>query len=891
MAASKCDGGQRDDVCCLNIESGVMGKYRLTPCSSSNLKTVGAGPYNQSKPRYQHTRNMSVRQAAQGLRQVEQKISASAEVQRIPRTAPAKSLPQCMDHMGKFTITDNLNWKSASSQRPCRLSLVVAKDVWSPGSLTYLVNPFPRGRGPLSMALIVTALGHSTELVQPTEPGDQRFASFFSVVGAILTYNGDGTRDNCRQGCLDAGGSPVKKFSTACQCKPASSTERRCAAGCVDDQGKRSVKYSKDCKCVDPRRFAGYRFASTGCGCQTTPCRHAAHLPTVDKRDRNAQAKIIARDLDRVPPLPPLPPINSLPTPEYIKIPFEMRKSRENAEKQAQKRSWKVRSEVARADLLSYVEPKYKSELTKVQLEIYAGGPTRVSFDKWCCPIHTAQSNGLFHPPALSWASISIRMVLGWPEIIAESLDYTLHLFYNHGSPLLYLNKTSRCLHMNAVEPAHMGTRSSGGNTIIHLQASANGTRSRERYQGCPEGLSISVVHRQIWCNAGDRNMIPLPMGSTLSAIEAPLLPRYVLRAVLLHHRWTESTLSLPWIPPEVPVDFYGPLWCQLLPGGQTFLVGKQTAVGMYDLRGQHGRQFDFEGTVVDLDWLHDENGASLTLGLLLITGIGSRTRRSLCLYEVDQSSFTVSPPRYLPLPIIRESCEGLTMMHSTALIWGENFIFILDLSKTASAGLHLHSRADNAPSLPLAVFLLSESSADHTRSLSLVENIVEYPPVADTPGDHGWETHALESRTLTTERLSEGVHRIRNFAGRAQFALVTQADTIVIVDIDRFSTPPMWSIQHPSHPRIPLGIIHNDDYFWPCTTQSGQLFLFIWRNDTLEFWKYTPQGIVQFSTLDPIAINFVRSYAEPSLVDIVLDTVHGRLLMLADGNALVLQY
>jgi hypothetical protein len=80
-------------------------------------------------------------------------------------------------------------------------------------------------------------------------------------------------------------------------------------------------------------------------------------LPTLDKRDKNAQAKRIARDLDRGPLPPPLPPVGSLPWAEYGKIPFEMRQSREKAEKRARERSWNVRSQMARANLLNYVEP------------------------------------------------------------------------------------------------------------------------------------------------------------------------------------------------------------------------------------------------------------------------------------------------------------------------------------------------------------------------------------------------------------------------------------------------------------------------------------------------------------------------------------------------------
>ncbi|KAJ7819295.1 hypothetical protein B0H13DRAFT_2131741 [Mycena leptocephala] len=218
-------------------------------------------------------------------------------------------------------------------------------------------------------------------------------------------YLRDGTGDSCRQGCTTVSGAPAKKFSSDCQCKTTSS--RKCAAGCVDPAGKRAAKYSEHCKCVDPRRSPGY--CSIACNCQSPSCSHSSRLPTLDKRDKNAQAKRIARDLDRGPLPPPLPPVGSLPWAEYGKIPFEMRQSREKAEKRARESSWNVRSQMARANLLNYVEPKYRSDSTLVHQPIYGlDGPTRVSFDLWCCPIHTTESSP-FRPPALCGHLINLR--------------------------------------------------------------------------------------------------------------------------------------------------------------------------------------------------------------------------------------------------------------------------------------------------------------------------------------------------------------------------------------------------------------------------------------------------------------------------------------------------
>jgi hypothetical protein len=194
-------------------------------------------------------------------------------------------------------------------------------------------------------------------------------------------------------------GAPAKKFSSDCQCIETlcilmsvltrqyagkTTSSRKCAAGCVDPAGKRAVKYSEHCKCVDPHRspgvlcmscllnslkkWLGYR--SIACNCQSPSCSHSSRLPTLDKRDKNGQAKRVARDLDRGPLPPPLPPVGSLPWAEYGKISFEMRQSREKAEKRARERSWNVGSQTARANLLNYVEPVilFSSELVKLSL-------------------------------------------------------------------------------------------------------------------------------------------------------------------------------------------------------------------------------------------------------------------------------------------------------------------------------------------------------------------------------------------------------------------------------------------------------------------------------------------------------------------------------------------
>ncbi|KAJ7433990.1 hypothetical protein FB451DRAFT_1195779 [Mycena latifolia] len=287
-----------------------------------------------------------------------------------------------------------------------------------------LVNPSQRGNGQSSMVRIVNALGHNVSLgiqvsnryprTQLTEPGDQNFAisiaDYLLVAAVTVTKSTSEVRFS---GCLDASGSPAKKFSFNCNVLNSKSPPLMSHALIMWDIGKkRAIKYGEFCECIYPRRSPGYRSNSAACDCQSPSCPHASPLPPVDKRDKNAQAKRIARDLDRGPPPPPIPPIRSLPLHEYFQAPIEMRKTRA-AEKKARERSHAVRFEMARANLLNYVEPvflllviqnvlfivsnsqKYKSESTEVWDPIFYGGPTRASFDMWRCPVSTTET-GLF---------------------------------------------------------------------------------------------------------------------------------------------------------------------------------------------------------------------------------------------------------------------------------------------------------------------------------------------------------------------------------------------------------------------------------------------------------------------------------------------------------------
>jgi hypothetical protein len=252
--------------------------------------------------------------------------------------------------------------------------------------------------------------------------------------------------------------------------------------------------------------------------------------------------------------------------------------------------------------------------------------------------------------------------------------------------------------------------------------------------QTCSYFRAISLTVREVWAGAQDAADIPLPVGITLASVDVQLFPRHAYRAILLQRRWKEPVISpvqssqpqfheLPswksWIRSNTPLGFKGPLWCELLPGGELFLVGKETAVGIYDLQGRHGHEFNFEGDVLDLGWISRQNGASLILGLLLsryhngsmyepsFSLIGRRLienltrQRVLCIYQMTHASSTilrVAPPRYISLPQVDEAqafYKGLTMRHSTAVVWADNSIAVVDLENGRTCSLHCAALGD----------------------------------------------------------------------------------------------------------------------------------------------------------------------------------------------------
>ncbi|KAJ7771310.1 hypothetical protein DFH07DRAFT_768279 [Mycena maculata] len=106
-------------------------------------------------------------------------------------------------------------------------------------------------------------------------------------------------------------------------------------------------------------------------------------------------------------PLALLPLAVNIPT-AHQDIVRPLLHARENAEKKARDSSYAVRFEMAHANLLNYVEPKYKSESTLVHEPIYSGGPTCPSFNLWRCPIYTTETT-LFTASKLCGHIINLR--------------------------------------------------------------------------------------------------------------------------------------------------------------------------------------------------------------------------------------------------------------------------------------------------------------------------------------------------------------------------------------------------------------------------------------------------------------------------------------------------
>ncbi|KAJ7449402.1 hypothetical protein B0H11DRAFT_2289462 [Mycena galericulata] len=419
----------------------------------------------------------------------------------------------------------------------------------------------------------------------------------------------------------------------------------------------------------------------------------------------------------------------------------------------------------------------------------------------------------------------------------------------------------------------------------------------------CSYLRAISLSDREIWANALDSVDIHLPLGKTLGSVEAVQLPRRAYRAISLQRKWKESIIcpsrssrprlsALPywtrwwtnWTPQK-------PQWFRLLPGGQLFLIGKSYAMGIYDLLGRFGHEINLGGTPIGVDWICTDNGASLTLGILLTT--------TLAIYHLRQnrsSGLIVSPPKRIRVPL---EPEGLSMKHSTALIWGRRSLFLHDLKTGVS--VHLSPPLENpAPKIgwaslhpfpPIRAVMLSvtaETRTQFTRTLSVAENMWTLPllPKEQEEFDDEGSTRRLISRALETVRGSSPIHRpLRRFP--LHFFLGVDSDHIEVLDILTYSTTPMVSIPAAKPPIS----IRDYEYFWPCPTSCGRLFVFRLQDGIVDLFRYSPGEMCRLGSLDSVVSDFVNSSNNPPSVVMAFDPVQGILLLGAHGSILVLQY
>ncbi|KAJ6501770.1 hypothetical protein DFH09DRAFT_1102413 [Mycena vulgaris] len=414
---------------------------------------------------------------------------------------------------------------------------------------------------------------------------------------------------------------------------------------------------------------------------------------------------------------------------------------------------------------------------------------------------------------------------------------------------------------------------------------------------------NISLNFRDIWMDAWDAANIPLPLGQTLATMDSTVLPRHVYRASLIQRKWREPiitpirsveplelyTLSswVPWVPPSCRLGYYYGSCCNLLPGGQLFILGKRTDVGLYALDGKFGHEFEVEGFIISIDWMSMDNGATVTIGLLSAEDPGATSSRRLFVYNLTQNQDTqpvLSLPKNYSLPAWS---EGLSMQRSAILVWGPRSLIIMDPQTGDILDLHSYLwdpsskilHASLLPTLPLAAIVLAQTTGSHVRSLSMIEDIAEL----GTSVEHGPETPQFASKLLVNINVEDPNIIFRSkHPGRPQFALRTGGGTTAMVDIETRSITRLWTIQYPTMPSIPA-IPKDYEYSWACPTPSGDLFVFIRRGERIEFFQYTPESTIQMKTLDPIATQFLLTFSNPDLIKIAFDPVRGTLLLVAN--------
>lgn len=214
-----------------------------------------------------------------------------------------------------------------------------------------------------------------------------------------------------------------------------------------------------------------------------------------------------------------------------------------------------------------------------------------------------------------------------------------------------------------------------------------------------------------------------------MDTVDLSLCPFYASRAVSLSVKWRSFTSVPPlrcsearhlyhlpsWEPwiPQGPVTI-SPTVCYILPGGRYALLGRlskmrdvPTNVGIYDLKTAHGHLLDYPGRLDSLDWVSTDNGAHITISILLTivepgqTG-ADEVHRHLRIFSIDCStalSQDDAPPQIVKTGDIRlppaSFARSVILRDSVACLHGGGELFFIDIN--LKSGICVSPRPDRA--------------------------------------------------------------------------------------------------------------------------------------------------------------------------------------------------
>lgn len=249
----------------------------------------------------------------------------------------------------------------------------------------------------------------------------------------------------------------------------------------------------------------------------------------------------------------------------------------------------------------------------------------------------------------------------------------------------------------------------------------------------CSYLRQISLYNRQIWKNARDSHIIPLPPGNTLDTVDLTFYPYYASRAISLSVKWKTFTSVPPLKCSEARHLYHLPSWepwipqgpgtlsptvCYILPGSRYVLLGRlsemrdiPTNVGIYDLKTAHGHLLDYPGRLDSLDWVSTDNGAHITISILLTVAergptVTDEVHRRLRIFSLDCStalSQDDSSPQIVQTGDIRlppgSFARSVVLRDSLACLHGGSELFFIDIN--LKSGICVSPRPERANGIP----------------------------------------------------------------------------------------------------------------------------------------------------------------------------------------------